>query len=384
MHVFFDEQTFMGQEQGGISRYFTELAQALGACGIPCHVFGGITRNAYLPSLRRAANVTVRSSLRRDHLRINKALAHLSRFWRRWDFAQVRRRGSPIIYHSTHYDVDPWIARRADATCLTVFDMIAEVLCDELTRKRSLALKRRGLALADLAICISSHTEQDLLAHVPEVTGRTAVILLAASLPAPRPEDLQPASKPGTYLLFVGNRGGYKNGLRALEAFSHLARRHAAVKLVCFGGEPLNFEEQLLLAENGVQDRVLTERGDDYRLAAFYSEAAALIYPSRYEGFGLPVLEAMSFGCPVITTRCASLPEVGGEAAVYVEPDDTPGFVKAMEHLLTDVPARGSWGRAGRTRAEAFSWKITAAQTRTAYERALAGRQTGTGTVRRK
>ena len=375
MHVFFDEQTFVAQAQGGISRYFTELAAELGRLGVWVHVFGGISRNRYLPSLAHAPNVTARYRPRRDRLRINTWVARFSLVWRRWEFSRLRRRVPTLIYHATNYDLDPWIARRADAACLTVFDMIGELMCDAPSRARSLARKNRSVPLTDLLLCISEQTRRDFLREFPQCADRAKVTPLAASLPAPLADGLGRAERSSPYVLFVGNRSGYKNGLNALKAFAELSPAHPTLQLVCFGGEPLTNEEEQVLNAAQARKRAVAVHGDDPLLSAYYSRAAVLLYPSRYEGFGLPVLEAMQLGCPVITTRCASLPEVAGEAAIYLDPDDVRGMARAADRLLREEPWRQSWIEAGRKRAEKFSWPATARQTKAAYAEALTRRR---------
>jgi glycosyltransferase involved in cell wall biosynthesis len=270
--------------------------------------------------------------------------------------------------------VDPWIAQRADATFLTVFDMIGELLCDESSRVRSLELKRRGAQIADLLFCISRQTERDFVSLLPEFESRTRVTPLATSLPLPAQEDLALAQARTPYLLLVGNRAGYKNGVTAVRAFCQLAPSHPDLRLVFFGGEPVLREERSLLESAGAWERTCQVSGDDGRLAAFYNCASALLYPSRYEGFGLPVLEAMSLGCPVVTTRCASLPEVAGAAAIYADPDRADEFAAATDRLLQDAAWRQSWVDQGHTRSHQFSWAETANLTRAGYETILAER----------
>jgi glycosyltransferase involved in cell wall biosynthesis len=368
MHVFFDDQIFVLQAEGGISRYFTELAKELGGSGVRVRLFAGIARNQYLEPLRKAPGLSVRFCQRKDRLRINKSVARLSRLWRRWDFTWYRRRVSPLIYHATNYQVDPWIARRADATVLTCFDMIGELFGSEEERARSLARKRIALALADAALCISEQTKADVQALLPRCATPLEVTPLAASLPIPPAEALSTVRKYAPFLLLVGNRHGYKNGAAGLDAFTRLSACHSQLRMVCFGGEPLNAAEVNALKKAGATDRVVCLRGSDEFLAAHYAEAVALLYPSRYEGFGLPVLEAMQLGCPVLTTPNASLPEVGGDAVVYVEPDDVEGMVVATERLIRDEAWRARLIQAGRLRAQSFSWRRTAEGTRLVYE----------------
>ena len=371
--VFFDDQIFVSQEYGGISRYFTELARALGQTGVSVRLFAGITRNQYLPGMHGASGVSTRFVARRDRLRINKWIARCSRTWRRWDFARFQRLNSAVIYHATNYAVDPWIARRAAVTCLTVFDMIGELHCDDRSRTRSLDRKGRGVALSTGLLCISAQTERDFLKFFPKTKGRTVVTHLASSLPAPGSREVDAAKARAPYLLVVGNRFGYKNGLTALRAFAALAGKHASLKLLCFGGEPLSGEEQGLLSAAGLGERVLTMRGDDRLLAAFYAKACALLYPTQYEGFGLPVLEAMHLGCPVITTTGGSLPEAAGEAAIYVGAGDVLGMAAAADRLLREPAWRERWVQAGREQAQRFSWSRTAGQTQAAYAHWVAG-----------
>jgi glycosyltransferase involved in cell wall biosynthesis len=367
MRVFFDDQIFVEQNEGGISRYFTELVKELGREGVPVRLFAGITRNRYVEPLRRASGISAGFCRRRDQLRINKAMARLSRVWRRWDFARQRRRSSSLVYHATNYDVDRWIARRASATVLTIFDMIGELFGDEQNRARSLERKRRALGLADAALCISEQTKFDTQRLLPECAVPLTVTPLASSLSAAPIEAAADARKLAPYLLLVGNRHGYKNGLAGLRAFGRLSLHWPGLRVVCFGGEPFDAEEKRILEESGAADRAIRLQGGDDLLAACYAEAVALLYPSLYEGFGLPVLEAMQLGCPVITTRRASLPEVGGAAVIYIEPDDLAGMSEAAEKLMREENLRHKWTEAGRLQAARFSWGATARLTKAVY-----------------
>jgi len=250
--------------------------------------------------------------------------------------------------------------------------MIGELFSDEPGRRRSLELKRRALNRADRILCISNHTRQDFSTFFPEAASRAEVTLLAASLPTPSAPDLAAAQEQVPFLLMVGKRSGYKNGELALKTFAQLAPVHQTLRLVCVGGEPFSAGEESILREAGARNRTSLIAGDDAQLAAFYARAAALLYPSRYEGFGLPVLEALQADCPVITTPCSSLPEVAGHAVIYLQPDDLSGWTQAADRLLRDQAWRQTWIDAGRAQARRFSWAATARQTQAAYALALA------------
>jgi glycosyltransferase involved in cell wall biosynthesis len=111
----------------------------------------------------------------------------------------------------------------------------------------------------------------------------------------------------------------------------------------------------------------------DAQLATLYRDAVALVYPSRYEGFGLPVLEAMACGTPVIASRAASIPEVLGDAGVLLDPDDEAGWAEAIARVMNDAWERGRMRKAGLTRAQAFTWARTASITLDVYRRVAAG-----------
>jgi glycogen synthase len=156
------------------------------------------------------------------------------------------------------------------------------------------------------------------------------------------------------YFLLVGDRravGGYKNTellFRALHGWSELSGH----EIVCVGGHP-RVEPELRVACPKVRARRFSLTDEELRLA--YAGAVALVYPSRYEGFGLPVAEAMACGCPVITTKVASIPEVAGDAAIYVDPDDPQSLRKELD-AVRDPNRRATMIAAGAIQASAFRW----------------------------
>ena len=139
-------------------------------------------------------------------------------------------------------------------------------------------------------------------------------------------------------------------------------------RLVCFGGPPPTPEEAALPGD------VKFLRGDDLALANAYRQASALIYPSLYEGFGLPLLEAFNLDCPVVTSGCGSIREVAGEAAQYFEAASPDSLVEALRRVLGNVAWRETLTNRGRDRAATFSWKRCAEATAEAYRVALAMR----------
>jgi len=167
----------------------------------------------------------------------------------------------------------------------------------------------------------------------------------------------------GKYILFVGTLQPRKNIKRLIEAFSKLKDKD--VDLVVVGKKGWMYDEIINSpSEFGVGNRVkFLDSVEDENLPTFYKNAIFFILPSLYEGFGLPVLEAMEYGCPVITSNVSSLPEAGGDAVLYVNPEDVKDITEKMQKLLQDDSLRKELVAKGREQVKKFSWKKTAEQT---------------------
>ena len=155
------------------------------------------------------------------------------------------------------------------------------------------------------------------------------------------------------YFLFVGGRDGYKNGILFFNAFARLGAARSRYAIVCTG--PVQqLEAEYAIHLGGATVHML--RLSDEDLQAAYAGALALIYPSFYEGFGLPIVEAMACGCPVITTRRGSIPEVAQDAALYVDAEDVAGMARALKQIQKPA-VRKHFVAAGLARAASYSWR---------------------------
>jgi glycosyltransferase involved in cell wall biosynthesis len=184
------------------------------------------------------------------------------------------------------------------------------------------------------------------------------------------PEDGPPAQAE-PYLLYVGSRAGYKNFALLLEAFSRsgLARRYG---LFAVGGGPFTPAEQERIASLKLSRSVtVVPKANEGTLARAYRDAALFIYPSLYEGFGFPPLEAMSLGCPVLVNRNSSLPEVCGDAAFYFESADAGELSQCLTSILADDGARATKREMGEQRVRLYDWNRTAHRTLDVYRTVL-------------
>jgi glycosyltransferase involved in cell wall biosynthesis len=363
LHICFDPQIFAQQDYGGVSRYFCETAIRLAAAPdteVSVLAFGHV--NAHVADVPRRIVVG-----RRLPMLPQPALRPLSRFNQLLARAWLGRRPADIV-HETYYS-GMRTAKPGVPTVVTVFDMIHEKFPDYAPRTRRIAdEKRAAIQRADHLICISENTRRDLEQLYGIGRSRASVVRLGFAFKnaSGLGDERSPISEP--YILYVGKRGGYKDFASLLRAYAANASLMHRFALVCFGDAPFSAPEQALMTELGVTPgRVFHRGGNDALLATHYRHAALFVYPSRYEGFGMPPLEAMSQGCPVVCSNAASLPEVVGDAAEMFEAGNPEALRAAIESVL-DSPHRAAVLReSGRRRAGEFSWETCARQTRQVY-----------------
>jgi glycosyltransferase involved in cell wall biosynthesis len=368
LRVVFDHQTFTLQQFGGISRYFcalaTELARRPDAW---TRIVAPLHFNEYLARMPHDLRCGWRAPYR------PKVLRELCRTLSSALFTPLARRMRPDIVHETYYAANPTYSRPARRV-LSVFDMTHEKLTDEFSRSDvTAALKKRAVQRADRIICISENTRRDLLAAYPLAEERTVVTYLGYDALHANGRTARELIGTAPYLLHVGARKGYKNFAVLARAFAASAWLKENFRLVCFGSRAFTSAEHDLFAEISLDERHVAHlAGGDDCLAALYEGAAAFVYPSRYEGFGIPPLEAMSLGCPVICGRTSSIPEVVGNAGEYFDPDDVDSLRTAIERVLRDPAHRQALIELGRARCREFSWERCARETHDVYRTLVA------------
>jgi len=367
LKVLYDAQIFRQQRYGGISRYFCELVTRMAADpSVVARIVAPHHQNEFLASVPAPLLVGW-------HRRHWKRLGKLSRALGRFVERRTTARLDPDVIHETYFWGSPLQHPRA-LKVLTVYDMIHERFPERFDEHdHTVEAKRRAVAQADHVICISHSTKKDLmdLLQVPE--SKVSVTHLASSLVPPA--EAPPAEGP-PYLLHVGDRSGYKNFLALVQAFgaSPLLR---GFRLACFGGGPLKPDEWAAVDAAGIaRDRIVLHQGDDTLLARLYAGALCFVYPSIYEGFGIPPLEAMQCDCPVVCCRSSSMPEVVGDAAEYFEPDEPDSLRAALERVVSSDLRREELRKLGRERCRQFSWDTCAQETLAVYRSLLAARET--------
>ena len=175
------------------------------------------------------------------------------------------------------------------------------------------------------------------------------------------------------YLLFVGNRTGHKNFKNFIHAYSKSKAREMGYGLVCFGGGEFTKSELELFDSLCVpRSDVRQVSGEDSKLSSYYAGAHLFCYPSIYEGFGIPPLEAMAQGCPVVCSNSSSIPEVVGDAGIYFDPLDVVEMTQALNMVLDDASLRQKIIKTGYQRVHRFTWEQCASETYKVYKKAIA------------
>lgn len=360
MRVHYDDQIFTTQRRGGISRYFVELIREFTESpelGVQPQLGWRWTRNAH----------ALEAGLGRPLRVLGGSRGHTLRWANRT--INVRQPDADITHH-TYYRAGYLSRRSTPPMAVTIHDMTPELFPDLFPRGNPHQLKKEYLRRASVVLCVSENTRRDLLRVYGSIESPVVVTHLGVGgefLPGvPRPVWC-----PDSYVLFLGNRGGYKDFRLVLEAFAELPPQQSGISLLAVGGGPFTVDEGALISRWGLGTRVLQRAASDMELPGIYGEAQAFVFPSRYEGFGLPALEAMACGTPTVLADSSSLPEVGGDAALYFPPGDSSALVAQLNRLLLDGELRRDLSVKGLMRARHFAWSRTARDTARGYRVAV-------------
>jgi alpha-1,3-rhamnosyl/mannosyltransferase len=286
-------------------------------------------------------------------------------------------RVAPTLYHETNYVLLPFRGPQV----VTVFDLSIKRYPQTHPRGRVRffnAYFDRRLPNADRILAISEFTKRELctLMNVPPERVTVTPLAPPAGFTRASAEAIQTFRQrrnlPPAFFLYLGNLEPRKNLVMLVRAYARLRRRHgAALPPLVLAGEATWLSDNLfstIASERLAEHIILPGYVPEEELPLWYSAATLFVYPSLYEGFGLPVIEAMAVGTPVIIADAASLPEIAGDAAVVLPPDDEEQWAAAIERLWQSPAECERWRAAGLRRAAQFTWDACAVQTHRVYE----------------
>ncbi len=311
--------------------------------------------------------------------------------WEQWTGPRKARSLGVDLFHVPHF-ASPWLTGSVP-TVVTIHDVIPLRLPAYRASARARvysSVVSRAARRATMVITVSEHARLDMIDALHLPAERVRVTYEAAGEAyTPITDSAQLAEARaryglnGRYVFYLGGLDSRKNVPQLVRAFAQLYKRLGDPQLQLlisgnpakFGSTPLFPDPRPIAAELGVSEQILFRFVEDEDKPAMYSGASVFVFPSAYEGFGLDPLEAMSCGAPVVCSNRTSLPEVIGDAAISIDPDDLEGLVDAMARVLTSETLAADLRAKGLERARQFTWQATARETLAVYEEALARRK---------
>lgn len=357
--VLFDHQIFSLQVYGGISRYFANLIENCKAdpdIDVTCELL--YSKNHYFKNSSqsfKAAMFKLLSRHKSDSYQKNKKY---SKF--------LIKQGDFDVFHPTYYD-PYFLSYLKKPLVITIHDMIHERFPHFFPANDQIAAQKKILAIAaDKIIAISETTKLDIIKYLGIAPDKIKVIphgIDGSELTYEPVEGL-----PEKYLLFVGSRGGYKNFHLLAETFAQLIKTDKSLHLVAVGGGFFTTEEIEFLTKHEILKNTFQIAATDAQLNTLYKNAVCFIFPSIYEGFGIPILEAFKNDCPVLLSNCSCFPEIAGEAALYFDPESIQALINNVNLIRDNTAFKTRLVAAGRLKLRTYTLNKCIEETTNLYK----------------
>lgn len=364
MNVLYDHQMFSLQQYGGVTKYFCELIKNL-PDQIEYDISVAFSDNQYLKedhAFFKKAFFSLPSPpfrgkgfLKRQIYQLNQSYSARKITSMKYDLLH------PTFYNNYFIDIlkTPFIITVHD---LTAFKFKDSYLKDDPFRSQMGKVVKK----ANRVIAISENTKKDIVTYFRINPEKIDVVHHGFK----KSQYNQMSNKYGRYILFVGRRDGYKNFKNFAHAISDLMQKDSDLQLICVG-EKFNKQELGELKVLQILNRASAVSVDEKTLNNLYAHALVFVYPSFYEGFGMPILEAFANSCPVCLSNTSCFPEIAGEAGIYFDPSDKESMLDAISKVLNDSRFRNEMILAGKEKLNKFSWKKTADETFISYRKTL-------------
>ncbi|MCK8490380.1 MULTISPECIES: glycosyltransferase family 4 protein [Spirosoma] len=361
INVFIDHQKFTTQKYGGISRYFANIIQGIKQTKDISYKLGVLhAKNHYIQNeplaLKGKLGDRILGRKERYDYELNKFYCQ-----------QLLKKNEFDVFHPTYYD--PYFLQSLKKPLvITIHDLTYERLPEYFWAQDPLTYQKRlNIDRADSIITISQTTRKDLLSFFDVDPAKVSVIYHGIDIETPL--RVQPVDQlPKQYLLFVGDRSGYKNFYLFMNAFQKIAHRFPDLHVILTGGGKLEIADREFLNRLRLTDRVRHINATDEQLNFLYQNAQLFVYPSLYEGFGLPILEAFKARCPMLLSDTECFREVAADAAVYFEPTSMDDLIDKLETVLTGTTLKAQLVEKGVKRLADFPLQKSIDQTLDVYK----------------
>lgn len=361
MKVAFTNSIFFKQKYGGISRYFCSIIDELINANINLKVFSLIFKNNYLlkiPKKNRQGIFIPRYPVSNFlENQVEKVLNY-----------QIQNSSYDIV-HETYYSKE-FLGLKGKKKVITVYDLIHEKF-DRLYKNKNFPFKKKIIDETDAIICISNNTKNDLMEYYKVPEKKIFVTYLGSNHLINNLKDttFENLSLPKKFILFVGSRLKYKNFRFFIESYASSKLIKEEFKIVCFGDENFSNEEKIFFSKLNIEKKIYHHQGSDHLLSFLYKKAKLFIFPSQYEGFGIPLIEAMFLGCPVLASDINVFQEIGKNGINYFINNDRNNLIENLEYLLGNEKNLYSKVSLAQKISGKYSWKNCANQTLEVYKK---------------
>ncbi|KQS94329.1 glycosyltransferase family 1 protein [Chryseobacterium sp. Leaf394] len=369
MKILLDPQIFYQQTYGGISRYYTEVFSVLSKKkGVEVILPIYNSDNAYLKETDLPAK--------------NKSLHLLYKvlsFFRISTRSLRKRKSDQLLetkFQENDYDVvvptyyNPYFLEKINGKpfVLTVYDMIHELLPEYFIDDEFRVVERKALLLdkATKIIAVSHNTKKDIVKVYPHINPDKIVVVYHGT--SIKIDSGIRVDLPENYVLYVGARPNYKNFKFLVRSVEPLLKKDSSLMLIAAGGGKFDDEEIAFLKGLGVEKQVVQKRFEENELGHFYKNAKCFVFPSLYEGFGIPVVESMACGCPIILSKHGSLPEIAGDAGIYFDSESENDLKEKIEELINNPEMRAGYAKKGLEHVKKYDWNDAAEQCLQVYK----------------
>jgi glycosyltransferase involved in cell wall biosynthesis len=360
--VFFDHQKFTTQRYGGISRYFATLIQAMKTNEEFSYQLGVLySNNHYIKDEFQPFNNAIGRKVFQSEY--NTKAEMVNQLYCKY----LLGKNDFDVFHPTYYD-PYFIGKLKKPMVTTIHDMTYERLPEYFWANDPLAEQKRINAdKADKIIAISETTKKDLLDLLAVDEKKVEVIYHGIDLTTPLALKVVD-QLPERYILFVGDRSGYKNFYAFIRAFSTIQHRYPDVKIILTGGGKIAVGDREFLHKLKLSDRITHIQVSDEELNYLYNKALFFVYPSLYEGFGLPILEAFKAECPILLSDTECFKEIGADAVVYFEQRNEEHLAFMLEEMINKEELRRELVKKGNERLLHFPIQKCVDQTLSLYQ----------------
>lgn len=360
LKLFYDYQIWNLQEYGGVSRYHFELYRKIKEQNeiLDPNTISFFPKNRFLCDyMQKKICIPKIKQLEEWVLYFNILMSIFYLHFHKIDILH------PTWYHS--YIHKYFLKRNKVKLVYTVYDMIHELYMPDLDNE--IQDKKRAIYSADKIVAISESTKKDILRFYPEIEPDKIDVIYLGTSHLPEAKKPDGFNVPEKYYLYVGNRAGYKNAVFLYTSLADMLKNDRTLHIIYAGVRPEEPKEKEEIEALGISNQVLFVNVTDAELAYLYQHAICFIYPSLYEGFGLPILEAFDNSCPVLCSNISSMPEVGGDAALYFTPTKSAELVECVELITHNEEARNEYIRKGLERTKLFTWEKMVEQYKKLY-----------------